>query len=114
MRQRANRRDVGGHVLARDAITSGRGLDEDAVDIGQRHRHAVHLRLDREAQIVDVVSLEGSGEPFGPRHDLIVIERVVETHHPNCMGHWFKQARRRRTDRLPRARLISQLRVRRL
>ena len=68
-RDRADRAQVLGHVLADPAVAAGRAADQDPVLVGERDRQAVDLRLGRVAELRggDVEALQVVGQPRSPR-----------------------------------------------
>ena len=90
-----HRADVGGDVLAGDAVAPGRRLHQAAALVGQRHGHPVDLRLAREGQRRQVEVGILPAQPLGPRHELRLVERVVEAHHRDPVPHLGEEARRR-------------------
>ena len=67
-RDRANRAQVGGDVLAHASVTPRGSSHEDTVLIEQRHRQPVDLELAHEIELVgvDMGTLRGFASPFGP------------------------------------------------
>ena len=68
-RDRADRAQVLGDVLADPAVAAGGAADQHAVLVGERDRQAVDLRLGRVAELrgADVEALQVVGEPRSPR-----------------------------------------------
>ena len=86
-RDRPDRAQVLGHVLADPAVAAGRAADQDAVLVGERDRQAVDLRLGRVAELrgadvepFEVVARAASPRPAAP---------------PRC-GRWRARASARR------------------
>ena len=73
-----DRRHVRRHVLAGDPVTAGGGLDEAAIEVGDRHRHTIDLRLHREAKLLDTVEIERSSEALGPGADALFLLHWVQ------------------------------------
>ena len=82
-RDRPDRPQVVGDVLADPAVAAGRAAGEDAVLVGERHRQPVDLRLGRVADLLggDVESLEQVADPLLPGAQLLLVAGVAEREH---------------------------------
>ena len=82
--------NVGGDVLADAAVAAGGGLDEAAALVGERHGEAVDLQLgdERGAGIA-----EPRCDAAAPRHQLRLVEGVVEALHRHPVRHLGERRR---------------------
>ncbi len=96
LRHVADRGDVGGDVLSGHPVAARRGLDEAAVDVGERHRDPVDLRFAGEVERLEVDVGQQPAEPVAPCVELGLAERVVEAHHRDAMADRREELRRRR------------------
>ena len=93
LRDVVHRADVGGDVLAGDAVAAGGRADQPAVLVEQGDGEPVDLQLAQPAHA-------GAGVPLdagGPRLQLLAAEDVVQALHPLQVLH--RGERRRRTRR---------------
>ena len=109
-RDRLDRAQVRGHVLALDAVTAGRALGEDAVLVGEVDREPVDLRLEH---ICDrLVGAEPLADVVRPLEQCLVGRHLLERAHRLEVPHLLEAVRRRRADPLRRRLPGDQLRVR--
>ncbi len=82
-RDRRDRAQIVGDVLADHAVAAGRAALEDAVAVEQRDRQAVDLRLGDVAELrrLDPLAREVVAHPVDPRPQLLLAARVGEREH---------------------------------
>ena len=112
-RDRADRAQVAGHVLADPAVAAGGAADQDAVLVGERDRQAVDLRLGRVAELRggDVEALEVVADARLPGAQLLLVAGVGEREHRLGVLDLLEAVQRRRADPLGRRVGAAQLRV---
>ena len=103
-RDRADRAQVLGDVLADPAVAAGRAADQDAVLVDERHRQPVDLRLGRVAELRggDVEPLEVVADPRLPGAQLLLAAGVGEREHRLEVLDLPEAVERRRADPLGR------------
>ncbi len=83
VRDLGDRADVGRDVLARTAVTAGRGAGQPALLVRQVDREAVDLQLAQEVVAGALrVAAQLRRDPLGPGRQLLVVEGVVQREHP--------------------------------
>jgi hypothetical protein len=112
-RDRADRAQVLGHVLADPAVAAGGAAHQDPVLVGKGDREAVDLRLGRVAELRggDVHSLQVVGDPVLPTPQLLLVAGVAEREHLLQVLDLLEAVERRRPDPLRRRIRRPQLRV---
>ena len=98
--KRLDRLHVRGHVLARAAVTTGRGLHEPSAFVAHRHREAVDLELADEAHRAGAGRGQAALRARAPGDELVERERVVERHHRHAVGDRSEGRRRRAAHEL--------------
>ena len=101
LRNVLQRADIGGDVLALRAVAAGRGGDEFAALIAQRHRQPVDLRLGGKIDLV-VAELEKALDAADEVEHVLFGKRVVERQHRHRVPDLPEAPRRRRADLLRR------------
>ena len=103
-RDRADRAQVLGHVLADAAVAAGGAADEDAVLVGERDRQPVDLRLGRVAELggADVEALEVVADARLPGAQLLLVAGVAEREHLLGVLDLLEAVERRGADPLGR------------
>ncbi len=101
-RDRLDRSQVLGHVLADAPVAAGCAADEDAVLIGERYRQPVDLRLGGVAELGggDVEALEVVADARLPGPQLLLVAGVAEREHLLGVLDLGKALKRRRPDAL--------------
>ena len=101
-RDRADRAQVLGDVLAAAAIAAGGAADQHPVLVGERDRQAVDLRLGRVAELrgADVESLQVVAKPRLPGAQLLLVSGVGEREHRLGVLDLAEALQRRRADPL--------------
>ena len=112
-RDRADRAQVAGHVLADPPVAAGRAAGQHAVLVGQGDRQAVDLRLGRVAELgaVDVEPLEVVAHPRLPGAQLLLVAGVGQREHLLGVLDLLEAVERRRADALGGRVGRAQLRV---
>ena len=112
-RDRPDRAQVLGHVLADPAVAAGGAADEHAVLVGERDRQAVDLRLGRVAELggADVEPLQVVADAGLPGAQLLLVAGVGEREHRLGVLDLREALQRRRPDPLGRRVGRAQLRV---
>ncbi len=98
LRNFADGADIGGDVLALEAVAAGRGVDEVAALVAQRARQAVDLGLGGEGERLVGGEAEEPPHPVGEIDHLLVVEHVAEREHRHRVADLGELARRRRAD----------------
>ena len=95
-RDRVDRPQVGGHVLADRAVAARRADREHAVAIGQRDREAVDLGLDdvAERHVVEPAAFEQAPIARVPGAQLVGVARVGEREHRLEVAHLLELLQR--------------------
>ena len=103
-RDRADRPQVLGHVLADPAVAAGGAADQDAVLVGEGDRQAVDLRLGRVAELGggDVEPLQVVADARLPGAQLLLVAGVAEREHLLGVLDLLEAVERRRADPLGR------------
>ena len=94
--------DIGGDVLALGAVAAGRGGDEFAALVAQRHRQPVDLRLGGKIDPLVVAELEEAADAADEFEHVFFGERVVERQHRHRVADFLEAPGRRRADLLRR------------
>ena len=98
LRDLADGADIGGNVLALEAVAAGRGIDEPPALVAQRARQAVDLRLGGEGERIIGGEAEEPLHPVGEIDHLLVVEHVAEREHRHRVADLGELRRRRRAD----------------
>ena len=103
-RDRLDRAQVVGDVLADAAVAAGRAAGEDAVLVGERDRQAVDLRLGHVAELAggDVEALELVADARLPGAQLLLVAGVGEGEHRLGVLDLLELVERRAADPLGR------------
>ena len=109
-RDRLDRTEVRGHVLAALAVSARRAPDEHAVLVDQRDRGAVDLRLEHVRD--GLVRAEPLADVVGPLLERLARRHLLERAHRREVLHLPEAVRRRRADALGRRVGRDELRVR--
>ncbi len=102
LRHVLERADIGGDVLALGTVAAGRGGDEFAFLVTQRHRKPVDLRLGAEIDPVAIGELEEAANAPDKIEYVFLGKRVVERQHRHRVADFLEFSRRRRADLLRR------------
>ena len=81
-----------------EAVAAGRGLDQRAVLVAQRHRQAVDLRLGGEGELLVLLEIEKAADAGDEIGHVLVAEGVVQRQHRHRVAHLGEAARRRGAD----------------
>ncbi len=101
--------EIGGDVLALDAVAARGALDETAILVAQADRQPVDLRLGDEFDHLLGGQAEKAADLGLEINDILVAEGIVERQHRPRMAHLAETLGRRRADLAARAVLAHQL-----
>ena len=90
--------DIGGDVLAFEAVAAGRGVDEVAALVAQRAGQAVDLGLGGEGERIIGGEAEEPLHPIGEIDHLLVVEHVAEREHRHRVADLGELTGRRRAN----------------
>ena len=107
-----DRADIGGDVLALEAVAARGGRDQLAVLVAQRHRQPVDLRLGGERHRLVLLEVEEAADAADEIGDLLGVERVLQRQHRHRVPHLGEAARRRGADLARQALQRAQVRER--
>jgi len=106
--------DIGGDVLAFEAVAAGRAIDQHTALVAQRTGQPVDLRLGREGERLIVGKAQEPPDALGEVHHFLVLEHVAQREHRHRVtnlgeldggGGADPAARRVRPDQVRKARL---------
>ncbi len=112
VRDLLHRPDIGGDVLALEAVAAGGGFDQLPVLVAQRHREPVDLRLGGERDRLVLLEIEEAADARDEIGDLLGVERVLQRQHRHRVAHLGEAARRRGADLARQALQRAQVRER--